>query len=281
MSDLATRLGFDDDARVLIVSAAGLGASHAANVGVYEALRDGSATTASLQVPCPWARAAAGSYRGEDVGVELTVNATYDRYRWGPVLRAPSLLDGDGGFPRTLEDLWEHADLEEVRRELRAQVERAILWGFDVSHLDTHLDALALRPEFFDVYLDLAIEFDVPLRLNSADVERKVGFPFRTLAAEEGVLFPDHALAPLPVGARQRIDELLAELPAGVTEAQVRPAADTPELRAYAPEWAAQVDDLHLVAYDASFKARLERMGVHLVGYRALRDAQRAARAGH
>ena len=89
----------------------------------------------------------------------LTLNAEHDLYRWGPITHAPSLLDGDGGFPRTAADLWDHADLDEVRRECRAQLERAIYWGFDVSHLDAHLDAVQLKPEFFDVFLDLAEEF--------------------------------------------------------------------------------------------------------------------------
>ena len=108
----------------------------------YDALRDGVATSASLMVPAPWAREAAARYRGEDVGVHLTLNAEHDLYRWGPITHAPSLLDGDGGFPRTVDDLWDHADLDEVRRECRAQIERAIVWGFDVSHLDSHLAAL-------------------------------------------------------------------------------------------------------------------------------------------
>jgi hypothetical protein len=159
VSTLAERLGFPADAKLLIINCDDLGSSHAANVGIYDALRDGIATSATLMVPAPWARHAAAQYRGEDVGVHLTLNAEYDLYRWGPITHAPSLLDGDGGFPRTLEDLWDHADLDEVRRELRAQVERAIYWGFDVSHLDNHMGVLQLRPEFFDVYLDLAVEF--------------------------------------------------------------------------------------------------------------------------
>jgi hypothetical protein len=279
MSELAERLGFGPDDRILIVNADGLGTSHAANLGVYEAVRDGLATSATLQVPCPWARAAASNYRGEDVGVGLTLNAPYDLYRWGPIIHAPSLLDGDGGFPRTVEDLWDHADLQEARRELRAQVERAILWGFDVSHLDSHLGALELRPEFFDVYLDLAIEFDLPIRLRGIDAERAVGFPFRRLAAEEGVLFPDQFLHVSGVGARHAIERAIPDLATGVTELHVRPAADTPELRAYSPDWAAHVDDLHLVTHDRQLPALLKRLGVHLVGYRALREAQQAARA--
>src|SRR5438105_8373454 len=101
MTALAERLGFPPDAKLLIVNCDDLGSSHAANLGVYEALREGVATSATLMVPCPWARDAAARYRGEDVGVHLTLNAEYDLYRWGPITHAPSLLDGDGGSPRT------------------------------------------------------------------------------------------------------------------------------------------------------------------------------------
>src|SRR5437868_8469283 len=149
MATLAERLGYPPDARLLIVNCDDLGKSHASNVGVYQALREGVATSAGLMVPCPWAREAASRYRGEDVGVHLTLNAEYDLYRWGPITHAPSLLDGDGGFPRTLEAVWDHAGLDEVRRELRAQVARAIYWGFAASPLDSPMRAGPPRPEFF------------------------------------------------------------------------------------------------------------------------------------
>ncbi|MBM3694214.1 MAG: ChbG/HpnK family deacetylase, partial [Actinobacteria bacterium] len=214
---LAGRLGYAPDDRLVIVNCDDLGSSRAANVGVYDALRRGAATSASLMVPCPWARDAAAQYRGEDVGVHLTVNAEWETYRWGPITYAPSLLDGDGGFPRTIEDTWDHADVEEVRRECRAQVERAILWGFDVSHLDSHMGALQGRPEFFDVYVELAVDFGLPLRMGPAGGERLVGFPYRDLARAEGVVFPDH-LVPAPVGGRHRVERALFELGPGVTE---------------------------------------------------------------
>jgi len=277
MASLARRLGFDDDDRVLILTCDDLGSSHAANVGVYESLRDGIATSASLMVPCPWAREAAARYRGEDVGVHLTLNAEYERYRWGPVTHAPSLLDGDGGFPRTLADLWDHADLDETRRELRAQVERAILWGFDISHLDSHMGSVQLKPEFFDIYLDLAVEFGLPMRLSGASTERTIGFPFRGLAADEGVVFPDNfVLVRNGVGSRRDIERAVMELRPGVTEVYIHPAVDSPELRAASPDWAARVDDHDLVTNDRSLRSMLERAGVKRIGFRALRDAQRA-----
>ena len=189
MPSVADRLDYPPEAKLLILNCADLGLCHAATVGVYEALREGIGTSASLIVPAPWARESASRFRGDDVGVQLTLNAELDLYRWGPITQAPSLLDGDGGFPRTVTDLWDHADIDEVRRECRAQIERAVLWGFDISYLHSHLDALVMRPEFFDVYLELAVDFGLPLRLLGAEAEPNVGFPVRQLASDEGVLY--------------------------------------------------------------------------------------------
>ncbi|MGZ4785230.1 MAG: ChbG/HpnK family deacetylase, partial [Acidimicrobiales bacterium] len=56
MTSLAERLGYGPDDRLLIVNCDDLGMCHAANSGVYESLRMGVATSATLMVPCPWAR---------------------------------------------------------------------------------------------------------------------------------------------------------------------------------------------------------------------------------
>jgi predicted glycoside hydrolase/deacetylase ChbG (UPF0249 family) len=273
---LAERLGHRGDDRLLIVTCDDLGSSHAANLGAYEAVRDGWATGASLVVPGPWARDAAARYRGEDLGVQLTLNSEWEILRWGPTTRAPSLLDGDGGFPRTVQELWDNADVEEVRRECRTQIERAILWGFDVSHLSSRLDALVLRPEFFDVALELAIEFGLPLRLPDATEERAIGFPLRRLAAEEGVVSPDHVIAAAPGGLRLALERMLTELPFGVTEVHVSPAADTPELRAATPDWEIRADDLRVLVAEADVAEKIRASGIVLIGYRVLRDLQRA-----
>ena len=275
MTELAERLGYAPDAKLLIVNCDDLGSSRSANVASYDALRNGMATSASMMVPCAWARDAAAQYRGEDVGVHLTLNAEWETYRWAPITQAPSLLDGDGGFPRTVEDTWDHADLDEVRRELRAQVERAILWGFDVSHLDSHMGALQLRADFFDVYLELAVDFDLPLRMGPAGAQRIVGFPYRDLAAAEGIVFPDHFVLYAPVGARRHIERALFDLRPGVTEVYLHPAVDTDELRASHPDWAGRVEDHAFLCADPSLPNLIERAGATLIGYRELRALQR------
>src|SRR3954453_12307520 len=277
MVTLARRLGYDDDAKLVIISCDDLGACHAANGGVYGALRDGIATCASIMVPAPWARDAALRYAaGDDIGVHLTLNCEYEAYRFGPITHAPSLLSGEAGFPRRIADLWEHADPEEVLRECRAQIERAIAWGFDVTHLAPHLTAITLRPEFFDVYMELAVEFRLPVRLPSTISAEQAGFPFRLLAAEEGIVFPDHFDHDWRPGSRERVLKSLASLEPGVTEIHVQPVIDTAEVRALADEAACYIDDYELVVHDEGLREAIASSGAILIGYRELRAAMRA-----
>ncbi len=276
MESLVERLGHRADTKLVIISADRIGTTHSSTAGGYQALRNGSATTGTVVMPAAWARHAAEFYRGEDLGVHLTLNSELDCFRWGPITNAPSLLDGDGGFPRTLQDLWDHADLDEVRRESRAQIERAVLWRFDVTHLTTHMGAMQQRPEFFDVLLDLAVEFDLPLRLEGSDAERNAGFPFRSLATAQGVVFPDHFKL-VRGNAREHVVEQFSNLHPGVTELSLCPALDEPEIHAIDPAASGRVDDL-VLALSSELSAMLKESGAIPVGYQALRSAQRRAR---
>lgn len=245
-ASLLERLGYHKNETVIIVSCDELGFCQAANAATYDLLRQQRATSASLMVPAPWARAAAADHRGEDVGVNLTIVSELDRYRWGPITHAPSLLDGDGAFPRTVDDVWEHADLDEVRREWRAQIERAVLWGFNVTHLVTHFEAIEHKPEFFDVFLDLAEDFQLPIRLTSKDGDREIGFPIRELTMQRGVLTPDSAIAIVHLGATaQEVSLAIGALPAGLHEIVTKVAFDGEELRGATPRWEERV-----LAYD-------------------------------
>ena len=278
MGTLAERLGYPADARLVILSCDDLGSCHAANVGVYRAIREGVATCASLMVPAPWARHAADEcLPTDDIGVHLTLNAEHAAYRWGPITHAPSLLSGEGGFPRNLDDLWEHADPDEVYRELKAQIDRAVAWGIDVTHLAPHLTAITLRPEFFGIYLDLATEYQLPIRLPSTVSEEDAGFPFRRLAVDEGVVFPDHFDHDWRAGSRERVLKAVADLQPGVTELHVQPAIDSVEVRAltdFAEQW---IDDLSLVTSDPTLANAIADSSATLIGYRELREVMRSA----
>ena len=280
---LVERLGHRPNTAVLIITVDGLGTSHAATAAGHDALRNGLATSAGLVVPGPWARWSADAYGGEDIGVQLTVNAAHPLVRWGPLTHAPTLGDGAGAFPRTPADLGEHADDEELRREVRAQLERAGEWGIDVTHLSVHLDALWLRPELFDVVLEVAVANALPVRPPTAALEATLGFPLRALAAAEGIICPDRVVRATPGRTTRLVLEAALDAPRpGVTEVIVTPALDTPEHRALAgadgagPGVIGDPDDYVLVTSDAYIAAKVASSGVVLTGWRALRDAQRA-----
>lgn len=165
---LNERLGFAPDERVAVVHVDDIGMCHGANEGGFEALANGPATCGSVMVPCPWFPDAAARARANpeaDLGVHLTLNSEWDRYRWGPVApreRVPSLLDAEGYLPKTLAEVLAKARPDEVEIELRAQIERALAFGIDVTHLDSHMGT-ALMPPFVGVYVKLAREFRLPV----------------------------------------------------------------------------------------------------------------------
>jgi hypothetical protein len=138
------------------------------------------------------------------------------------------------------------------------------------------MGTLQLKPEFFDVYLDLALEYALPLRLSGAATQQAVGFPFRDRADEEGVIAPDHLVRAHQVGSRPQILAAMADLRPGVTEMYIHPAVDSPELRAHAPDWKGRVDDLDLVSGVGVLAEQLAQAGAHVIGYRPLRELQRA-----
>ena len=90
-------------------------------------------------------------------------------------------------------------------------------------------------------------------------------------------MFPDHLAYVRGVGSRRVVERLLFDLRPGVTEVYAHPASDTSELRSLAPDWPGRVDDHDLLTRDHSMRSLVERAGITVIGYRALRDLMRAA----
>ena len=65
-------------------------------------------------------------------------------------------------WPST-EDVTKHAKPQEVEREYRAQVERALAMGIHPTHLDTHMGSALASPEFLAAYVKIAHEFHLPI----------------------------------------------------------------------------------------------------------------------
>ena len=273
---LAERLGYGPDARLVIINCDDIGSSHSANLASLEAMEKGVATSTTLMVPCPWAKEAVELFKGKDVGVHVTLTAEYPTYRWRSLTGAASLHDADGCMPATIEAVWAKADLEDVARECRAQIDQALAWGVDVTHLDSHMGTLQLEPRYFDLYLQLGEAYRLPLRMAGQRAEGRMGFPVRAAAASRGIVHTAEFVFRWKDSTAELMARRVPQMAPGVTEFLLHPVLDGPELRAYDFDAAqVRVDD-HAGAIRPETAALLAAEGVERISFRPLRDLQRA-----
>ena len=269
------QLGFAAGTTVAVVHADDIGMSHAANIGAFEALDAGPATCGSVMTPCPWSAEAAEMAQARpnvDLGVHLTLNAEFDGYRWGPVTgrtAVPTLVDEAGNFFRTSRETVKSGSVDDVRAELRAQVDAALDGGIDVTHLDSHMGTV-FHPKFFDVYLGLGREYQLPVFLPRVEELRAdpEGFTvFDGYDADSLGFEPDE-------GAAHNVRRL-SGLGAGLNYLICHPARGGDELSAI-------TDTAHQRDFERQFyggdagRAALRQARVETVGMRQLRDLLRA-----
>src|SRR5437763_15706972 len=100
--NIAERLGYPADSKLLIVHADDLAVAHSVDTASFDALNKNAVTSASIMVPCAWLTEVASYAKDHpdvDFGLHLTLTSEWKVYRWGPVEskdKVPSLLDSAG-----------------------------------------------------------------------------------------------------------------------------------------------------------------------------------------
>jgi chitin disaccharide deacetylase len=168
---VVTSLAAAEGTRYLIIHADDAGMCHSENAGTIDAMVNGFVSSSSIMVPCPAfeeiAAIARDQYPGRDWGIHLTLTSEWSSYGWGavlPVAQVPSLVDPNTGrLWQTTEQVAAHAVAAEVDMELRAQIDRAIERGIRLTHLDTHMASAVCRPDLLELYVQLGIDYDLPV----------------------------------------------------------------------------------------------------------------------
>ena len=151
----------------LCVMSDDLGMHPAVNDGIAKAFCDGLLTDANIQAPCPAFREGAAIARqiGLPVGFHATLTCDWDLYRWGPLTRAPSLVDAQGFLKPHSYLAWDAAKDEEALAELTAQIEAIEAEGIHSTHSSFHMGYDREGHRLFDILAQIGVERVGPLRL--------------------------------------------------------------------------------------------------------------------
>ena len=267
-------LGYPVDARLLIINADDFGMCHAINEAIFRALRNGVLRSTTLMVPCPWALHAMhflADHPEIPFGIHLTVISDWADYRWGPVTskeKVPSLIDKAGYFHNFehMPEFLAQVRLDQLEMEFRGQIDAVLAAGLKPTHLDWHALRIGGRADIFDVMLRLATEYGLALRVAGRSWIEKVqsqGLPTNDYDFLDSYLLD-------PVDKSVLYDQMLRELPTGLSEWAVHPGLDDTELLAIEPDGkhVRQTDFDFLMSQEA--KDIVKEEGIILLDYRAL-----------
>jgi len=272
----ATPLGAGDDGAIrLIVRGDDMGSSESSNRAHVDCYNDGVMRTVELMAVGPWFPEATRLLRenpGLDVGLHLALTSEWDTVKWRPLTTAPSLVEEGGWFfpmiwpsesygkDRALkEQPWK---LEEIERELRAQIELTRRAVPHLSHLSGHMGFAAIGEEVGGLVKRLATEYGLDIDPQEHDVQWLRWDGPKETPAEKVETFA----------------RMLESLEPGTWVFVDHPAYDGPEMRA-----------VHHVGYEdvavdrqgvveawtsAKVKEIVARRGIELMGYRDLLKEQ-------
>lgn len=145
-----------------------IGMNHSVNMAVKKLAEANIPFSTSVMFACPWYQETVEILKNHPhvtVGVHLTLNAEWKYYRWGPVLGqegVPSLVDSLGYFHPSVSAFASCGyKLDEVERELDAQISRAMNSGLTISYVDPHMGSALSTPELRAITERLAKKYNL------------------------------------------------------------------------------------------------------------------------
>ncbi|MCA6078838.1 polysaccharide deacetylase family protein [Fulvivirga sedimenti] len=281
-TSISERLGYDKDAKLLILHADDLGVAHSVNDASFRALKSGAVSSASIMVPCPWLLEVAEMSRetpGLDLGLHLTLTAEWEQYKWdgvSPSSEISSLLNDEGYFYDNTTVVMNEGDPEEVRRELQAQIDLARKVGIQPTHLDSHMGTLFTSPTLFRVYVETGQKNRLPVFVpQQATALFTDDFPI----TDDIIPIQTVGMA----GAGNNLDQwqefyigMLDNIQPGINEIIVHLGHDDDELQAVTvnhPDFGATWRSMDLkVVESQAFQQALQERNIILVTYREIQE---------
>lgn len=276
--NIATKLGYPADAKLLIIHADDLGVSHSENIASIKAIKNGSVNSASVMMPAPWVlevvNYANKHSNTHDFGLHLVLSSEWENYKWGPISsinQVPSLINEHGYFH---EGCTPTVNSKEVEVELRAQIDRAYSMGFEPTHLDSHMGCLFQSQELMEVYLKMGQSYKLPVLVTKQ-------FPEELLKKYDVKIVLEEALTIMPVeyakGTEEYYINAIKNLKPGLSTILIHTAYNNEEMKGMNidhPDWGNEwrQKDMDFFMSDAC-KDILKIENIKLVTWRQVKEA--------
>ena len=255
----------------LIVRGDDMGYSHSGNEALIKCYKEGIETSIEIIVPSPWFPEAVKLLRENpriDVGIHLALTSEWDNIKWRPLTHCPSITDTNGYFypmvypnknypgQAILENQWK---IEDVERELRAQIEMALRHIPWITHLSSHMGCTNLNAEVKALTKRLAKEYKIPVDTEPGDIIN-ISYQGPRKTSEEKI---------------QSFIAMLEKLETGKTYLFVdHPGLNGEELRAIRhigyEDVAADRQGVTDLFTNEKVKALIKQKGIQLIGYKDL-----------
>ena len=159
----------------LIVRGDDMGYSHSGNQALIKCFKEGIQTSIEVIVPSPWFPEAVKMLKenpGTDVGIHLALTSEWENIKWRPVSDCKTLKDASGYFYPFIsahpnypgQSIKEHQwTLAEVEKEFRAQIELALKFIPNISHISAHMGCTDMTEDVRQLTNKLAKEYKIPV----------------------------------------------------------------------------------------------------------------------
>ena len=165
--EISEILGFDSTDKLLIIHADDLGLCESVNSATFESFENEAISSASVMMTTKEISEVSefsSKNQNYDLGIHLTVTSEWKYHKWGGILNnedISSILNKKNHFYWNKRKFTKNGKLNEIRKELQAQVDLGRSMGLNPSHIDSHEGALFFDPDIFKLYLRIAEENDL------------------------------------------------------------------------------------------------------------------------
>lgn len=257
----------------LIIRGDDMGYSHSGNEALIKSYTEGIETSIEVIVPSPWFPEAVKlleQHKGVDVGLHFAITSEWDNIKWRPLTDCPSLKNADGYFypmlfhndnyPKQaiLDNDWK---VEDIEKELRAQIVTALKYIPRLSHISGHMGSTAFTKEVKEMAQKVAKEYNLVL-VDAGSMQNfnvsYTGFDFNNKTTEERI---------------QAFITMLDKLEDGKSYVYLEhPGLDNDELRAIShigyEDVAQGRQDVTTIFTSEKVKAAILQKGIRLVSYK-------------